>query len=242
MLIVINGWGFGESIWENFFEELYRMIGTKIEKEIVIWNDMNGLDDIEQKIQSIIRVNRHRRIVLIGWSLGSIVALKYLSEVEGAVLISPGVRFSRKENECIGWDEKSIERMKENLIADKMNVLYAFVNKLLARDEKLFYEKLVQVLECDCNKFSIQDLIYGLDCLKNIDFEEYVYKLDSNVLLIHGEKDRIVPLRRCLDMSDTNDEIKKIIVKRAGHIPFYTNREVVTNLVISHIRSLFDDR
>lgn len=242
VLLIVNGWGFGSSIWKGFLECLYEELGFQMDTDFINWSGIESMACFGERLEAKLDYYEGREVVIMGWSLGAIASIPYLNRARSAVLISPTFRFIRKGKEILGWDLDSVEAMRLGFLKDRHSVASSFAGKLVSKRESSYINGVRSCMEEDNVVFSLKDLELGLEFLKAADMEEYVSSVQTSTLLVHGRRDRIVPFGRSNQMKEMNGKMEVFMVDDSGHLPFYTNSEYTALHMADHIRRSFYDR
>ncbi len=132
---------------------------------------------------------------LAGWSTGAILSLGLIPIIKPrmAVLLSATRSFCRKDDFRFGMPETMIRGMKVGLKTNR--------NKTLGQ----FFENCaIQHPFPDTSAYSTRHLIDGLDLLSQLSYSPaQLSNIDIPLLLLHGKKDRIIPLRAGMDLAET---------------------------------------
>lgn len=227
-LIMLPGWGMDKYVWmlmqntlENFFELFY-----------VDWRGICSVSCFKDRVVQLVTTKKMSSFSLLGWSLGSLVALDIMSEyqlqVKYGILIGATSRFTTDgaDGYNAGWPQKIVERMKFQLKRKKEKTLLDFYTAMFSSTEKAsgFDRNFLQLVKKKFYGDEILSLSIGLDYLIQMDFREKLSVIKSPLLLIHGDQDQISPL-------SASEFVYKKVLKEAhfkilpgvGHMPFFTN-------------------
>ena len=147
------------------------------------WNENNTVSYLKDKQGKL----------LIGWSTGAHIILKHLNSIKyfkNVILISPFrffLTFTR-------W--KIIDIMIKNFKYDPTKVIRSFLIKAQAPYKH--------------TKFDKNALLEGLNFLKHSSVKEI--NNTKKLTVIHGKRDRIVPYRESLNITDNH-----ILLEKTGH-------------------------
>jgi len=194
----------------------------------VNWQALEKTEDMLTRAKTILNTVEGK-VLVVGWSLGAMVALELAFEcpekVSRLVLFSPTSSFIKRDSYEYGWDERVLKRMKKQLRRDVDQVLVDFEAAMFSQSEKNNYLKKIQTI---CSRDHEQSLATGLDYLLETDLRENIKIIMQPMLLIHGSEDTICPEEASLYMKQhAAGEVRRIILDGAGHIPFITEEERV---------------
>lgn len=217
-----------------FFKDKYRIILLDLifqgqSDKDPEWRDF---DQHAEDVKCVLEKELIHKAHLIGLSYGSLVAqhfaLLYPTRIDKIVLIST---FAHRTPyfEAIGlsWT-RALEQGGYNLLLDVMlpNVLSEdyFNNPLIPLDVMKEARK-----GANENTSAILKLMKATGERK--DFREELRKIHSPVLIIHGEKDLLIPLHMAREVHANISQSEFVVIKNAGHT---LNLESI-NEVCSHI-------
>ena len=225
-LIILSGWGVNPFVWSTItkeFELQYKVY-------LISWEDVFTSDDFEAKVHSVIEQNHLKRFSLIGWSLGSLVALDlidiYQTRINKIILIAGTSKFVQSADYKIGWNTRILQQMIVKLQNNPMQVLTEFYKQLFSNSEISegyddMYLDTVQNTQESTLPFALKA---GLEYLVHKDLRKKIEQIKIPLLLIHGEDDTIIPLQAAHYLVQQLRCATLITFKNCGHIPFFTNQ------------------
>ena len=158
----------------------------------------NSLDDVEACIKAVLKPS-HRRLVLVGYSMGGRVVSAYAAlrkpQADTLVLWTSAV-MEASELKPFLWDEKG--------------------NSLMAEAERNGYARYFNTF--DNTYINLSDKFY--DGLCKYDVVKYVREYQGNVLLCHGEKDETVlpdVSKRAYDSLTTKEDKELVMIWDRNH-------------------------
>ncbi|MBP7088062.1 MAG: alpha/beta hydrolase [Candidatus Omnitrophica bacterium] len=205
LIVLIPGWASDERIFKPL----------NIKSNYLLTSNFSPFRFIENLIK-LINKNKIKKISLFGWSMGGFLAADFAAKhkdlVEQLILVS--VR--RK------YPKDSLEAIKTKLRINKKAFLYKFYNQCFYRQEemKCFNKELFKDY---CNTFSLDYLIDTLDFLGNSQIETSLLKEIRTVKIIHGEFDRIAPIKEAKGIKEELANAEFTLLKNTGHNPFLNN-------------------
>jgi len=133
--------------------------------------------------------------LIIGWSLGGLRVLEAVAnrtiQPGKMVLISTTARFCASEGYDAGVNQSALRSMMLGLKRNRIATLTAFYKDAVYPEcpDNDAMER--RVLESDI--FPDVSLLQGLRLLDEMDVRQLLTKLTTPTLILHGEKDRIIP-------------------------------------------------
>jgi len=166
----VSGWASDISMWEN---EIYERF-PNFSHRFVDYFDLLPEPDIG------------KAGLIVGWSMGTLVLLKNLHKISNEqklILICPIADFCAKG--C--WSLSAVRTTKQGILQNTEQTLMSF-SALMGNVKKEDREKWVE----NAMRYTPKLLADGLDYLMQNKAD--VSKLGSNVKLIFGEQDEVVPI------------------------------------------------
>ena len=181
-IVLISGWGAGRGAFKNIEEGL----GKVFSFSYLPWEKcVAGGDYAAEFIKKT-----GQKTVIIGWSLGSLIALKTAIEMPGMIsglaLISPTPRMTRDYN-YEGANPRELRAMSARLEKYKTAVLESFASKAFGN-----YSGIEAYME-EAAGFSPDELTAGLGFLEREDLRQGLAAIKTPALIMYGSSDAIIP-------------------------------------------------
>ncbi|WP_096551246.1 alpha/beta fold hydrolase [Ureibacillus thermosphaericus] len=219
-IVFIPGWGMKGEIFASLARSL-RHLG---DVSFIEWGGIESISSFRERAKQAL----HARSVLIGWSLGSLVALEMAHEnpklVSHLVLIGGTSRFVTAAGYDAGWHPRIVERMKKQLQRHPGETINAFLASLLTEEENA---DLSDYFHRDRTK----ELLIGLDYLLTADARLLLPEIHVPMLLIHGERDAICPPDASRHIAAHARAATLALFSNTGHVPFVTKTEECAQLI-----------
>jgi pimeloyl-[acyl-carrier protein] methyl ester esterase len=213
-LILLHGWGFNSELFNELIDQYknqYRI--TKIDLPGHGRSDnVNG--GINEWCDAIIKILPENPM-LLGWSLGGLLAIKIATKItiSQLILVASTPNFVKTNDWPYGIDENNFRQFSDALELNLSKGLKRFVS--LQTQDKTQLKTLNQSID----KFpaSTQALNQGLDILLATDLINEFKQLNIPTKVILGDHDTLVPRH----ISNWYDKAKiKTQVLNTGHLPF----------------------
>lgn len=239
-ILWLSGWSFGDDI----FNRLKKQWMIRMPK----WRHYGAhyFDaDTPERMHATVKETANechqasgRPFLMVGWSLGGLLALSVVEELEadGLVLLGATARFVRSRDEAgLGWPEAYLRQMNLALKRDRTKTESNFRQTLFTpyEIERGFDGKLPAV-----GRWADQAMSAGLELLRREDCRPVLPGITCPVLIIHGQADAVCPFGAAEELHKSLQRSKLLAVEDCGHIPFL-GREAETADVI---RSWWDER
>jgi peroxiredoxin len=207
-IVLIHGWPLNHKMWEYQIQVLvnsgYRVIAYDrrgFGNSSKPWTGYD-YDTLAKDLKDIIESLKLANVILVGFSMGGGEVARYIknygsSSISKAVLVSAVTPFmlNTKDNEAV--DISVFEGMKEGISKDRPDFFKAFGKNFFNYDD-LKSERISQaMLDFTWSLAMNSSLKATLDCVDSFgktDFREDCKSFDIPTLIVHGDKDQIVPM------------------------------------------------
>jgi pimeloyl-[acyl-carrier protein] methyl ester esterase len=219
----ISGWSISTDIWEPYYKKW-----PSANHYALSFDTCEHVEHIlEKAVHAIQQIDG--RVIIVGWSLGAMVALELASQfpeqVSHLFLISGVAEFVNKERNGMGWDKRVLRRMKKLLQIDAYKVIGLFDQKMFSTKEKNagYLDRWNESFRK--NLPSLPSLQAGLDFLEQFSFDDHRNHIQIPVFLLSGAEDEICPTVSTLALAKQLSRSNRTIWKESGHVCFWTQRE-----------------
>ena len=166
----------------------------------------------EESLVAALEDNNLSTISLFGWSMGGFLAYEFavrnISLVDELILV--GIRWKYKKEE--------IKAVEEALKARKKGYLNRFFSDCFCGNN--VNESNKGLLREYCRDMELDYLLNTIDYLSKTEINAELLQQIQKITIIHGEKDRIAPIREAVEIKDAVNNARFILVEESGHIPF----------------------
>ena len=229
-LVLIHGWGMHSGIWKPIIEKFSNQYTLHLvdipgmgKSHIIDPYDLNHLAEaISKELPSSFDI--------LGWSLGSLIALKmsliYPKKIHRMVFVGGTPRFINQTDWSYGVDIKDFNDFANKLFKDYKSTMINFYTLQLmhSKHSKLLIKKLKDMND-EVNAPDVKSLQLSLDILLNNDLRDDINKINHQTLLIVGEKDRLTPKSASEWLESHLKEAQLKVIQGASHIPFLSHAE-----------------
>ena len=237
-LVFLHGWGLNSGVWQPLIDILK-------DKFCITTIDLPGYGlnhqqlPIPYNLQSVaITVTQHlpENCILIGWSLGGLVAQSIANlhpkKVKQLVLICSSPKFS-KSADWPGIESKVLNFFMQQLELDFSKTLERFLaiqamGSVDARQDVKTIKQAVQQYPIP-SKIAVS---VGLDILQNIDLRDQFKTLSIPCHMFFGRLDTLVPDKVADLLQKLNSNITVEVIRDASHAPFISNTEYFAERLI----------
>lgn len=201
-IFLIHGWATDYKIFENL----------KIPYNYILIDSKNPYK-IPDAINSYCKQNHIKTINILGWSMGSFVAIDFIKTYHEIIDVKDLILMSV----CKNYDQKNIKNIRKFLAKNKNLYLANFY-------KKCFFSATAFEFEFDyyLNSLTTDELNIGLDYLEkaSLDMTFLETLKHTNITIINAENDEIINPSTILSKTSKSKNIKIQILKNHGHAFF----------------------
>ncbi len=237
-LVLLHGWGLHSGVWQSILPELEKQFHCYAVDMLGHGESQSGnskqfkLDTMREALHQLISQIESEDIILLGWSLGGVVAMDYLTffpdKIQKLILVTANASFCKKTDWPHALDEAVLENFASQLEQDYKKTVDKFMAlQMFGVDDYRQSLKTLKQSIASRSEPSMQALQNGLAILKTTDLREKLQTLSQPTLMITGEHDRLMPYRAASAMqllfNNSQRAIKNVVIKGAGHAPFISH-------------------
>ena len=227
-LVLIHGWGMNNLVWQSWLADLeksYRVICVELpghgDSEYgEYWKINELLEAMAEQLPSNCSV--------LGWSLGGMVALAYASEypqrINGLVMLASTPKFVQSADWLYAQPKDMFDAFADSLVKKPLVTIKRFLKLQTDGGEpsKEINNFLKNVIK-KSDETSKIGLVSGLDILCHNDFRELLKNLTCPIMMLLGEKDRVVPVEVGNESININPRVEVCVIGGATHVPFLSH-------------------
>jgi pimeloyl-[acyl-carrier protein] methyl ester esterase len=168
--------------------------------------------------------------VWVGWSLGALVtlsaALHFPDSVTKIVLVGATPKFARTADWPYATRSEVLNQFAHDLEHDYIPTLTRFLSlQVSTEDDRAVVRRLREEL-FRYGEPPAAALRAGLRLLMEADHRSAISAIDVPTLIIHGERDQLVPVGAARFVATQVKQARLEIIPRAGHAPFLTHQSL----------------
>ena len=244
-LTAIHGWGFNSAVWDDMGEQLQDQCRftaidlpgfgrcPMLEGEYTLPTLANRLIETTPKSG-----------VLMGWSLGGMVALEmahcYPEQIDGLVMVASSPRFTATQNWPHGVAPEILNVFSETVIEDHKAALLRFLFLQAGRIDlgRATVKKLKPLLF----RYGSPDqkaLEKGLILLRETDSRDILKTIQCPVLFILGERDNLLSPTVVEDLSILCPNCRIAVINGSAHAPFISHPLEFFQVLMSFLQDVY---
>jgi len=185
----------------------------------------------------LIRQCPERPIIMIGWSLGGMLALqlalRYSIRITSLVLVSTTPCFCRKKGWEHGCRESVFGNFEQGVAVHSHKTMSRFFALMFHDDElsRSTYNRLARAAVDRFHPPTQGALAAGLEILSNLDLRAELHKLHLPCLVLHGECDTVVPIAAGRALAAGIADARFLGLPDCGHAPFLTQANLFNQIL-----------
>lgn len=234
-LALIHGWGLGSSVWQPLLESLSASCRVHLVDLPGYGHAAGNPGDFAQAALNLIEA-LPETVTLCGWSLGALLAMRAAllapQRVAGLVLVGATPCFAQRAD----WREAQAPALLDSFSASveqqPAQTLQRFVALLSQGDRHA--RPITRALLASLRAQPMADahsLQRGLGWLREVDLRSLLPSLGTRSLLIHGDRDSLIPCKVSSFLSQTLPNARLEVFAGAAHAPFLSDPDRFANLV-----------
>ena len=235
-IVFIHGVGLNHKIWEpqiNVFENTflaYDILGhgkTPLDKENL------SFDDFSNQLINLIDELNIRRIHLVGFSIGSLIARnfasKYSDRLESLILLCSIFRRTEKQQQIV---KDRFELAKKSKSLSKQALKRWFTDKYLEKNPDT-YDKISSILEQN----SMENFLKIYELFVNHKDDEQFEKIKTKTLIMTGEGDIGSTPEMSINLSKVINNSNVKIISKGKHLCSIECADDVNMAIKKHIQN-----
>ena len=228
--VLLHGWGFHAAVWEDLVAGLDRetLLVDLPGHGTAAARSLTTLDALADEVAASIPAGA----LVVGWSMGGLVAQRlarrHPDRVHAMALIASTPCFVARPDWSHGVPASTLEAFASDLRADANATLTRFVNLNAAGGHggrEAARAAMRRLREQPAPPQAA--LAAGLELLRTTDLRDEVPALSLPAVVVHGTRDRIVPVEAGRWLARTLPQARLVELPAAAHMPFVSHRRAV---------------
>ena len=242
-LVLLHGWGVNSGVWQFVRERLESQFR-------VSYIDLPGFGlnagckpetyDVA-RIADIVSEHLPPRCILLGWSLGGLIAQKIAAKnstvIRKLILLACSPKFVG-DSEWPGIDLKVLAFFEQQLSQDFSKTLARFlaIQAMGSATAKADVKHIKKAIELFPNP-SLEALKGGLKILAESDFRTQLSDLQIPTHWMFGKMDSLVPVEVSKQLADIQPQASYNIFAKASHAPFISHPNEFVDELLDNLNS-----
>ncbi len=225
-LLFLHGWAQSQQIW-------CRQRAAFPDAQALNLPGHGGAPDVaaDAWAETVARQLPDEPCVLVGWSLGGMLALdiarRWPDRIAALALVATTPRFRRAPDWPPGCEDDLFAGFEAAVADESMRLLSRFFSLMLHGDalERRARNELARAAVDRRRPASPAGLSAGLELLAEIDLREALPGISAPAVIMHGEQDAIVPFAAGRQLAGAMPQARIEHFADCGHAPFLTRPE-----------------
>lgn len=234
-LAMLHGWGMNSAVWAH----LAKTLSKHFTVHLVDLPGMGQSQPVEPydlgSVSATIAEQLPDNTIIIGWSMGGLIAMHIAitqpEVVKKLVLVGATPCFvnvkglSRRSHWHAGVEQSVFDGFAENVEADYQKAMLNFLGLQCvgSADAKQLLRRLKTQFAAQPTP-TMPVLQSGLDILMRADLRKEVANITQPTMIIHGDKDRLVPLQAGNWLAQALPNAQLCVINGAAHAPFLSHQ------------------
>ncbi|RPE01436.1 pimeloyl-[acyl-carrier protein] methyl ester esterase [Candidatus Pantoea deserta] len=226
-LVLLHGWGLNAEVWQSIVPRLsphFRL--HLIDLPGYGRSQQAGARSLAQMAQQLLP-HLPPRALLLGWSLGGLVAtelaLRAPQQIAGLISVASSPCFTASEN-WPGIKPDTLETFRAQLNSDFQRTVERFLAlQTLGTDSARQDARRLKEVVLAQPMPPVEVLDGGLAILRDVDLRDRLPQLALPFLRLYGALDGLVPRRIAAQLDDALPASSSIIMEKAAHAPFISH-------------------
>jgi len=236
-IVFLHGWGQSRQVWhaqmEHFPEALFPNLPGH-----------GGAAEQDDWIEATARQLPGSPAIIVGWSLGGIIAMRmamqHPEKVAALVLVSTTPAFCNREGWEHGCENELFDAFEIGVRSNSTKTMGRFFALMLHGDEisRGEYNRIAKAAIDKSAPPSTATLEKGLNYLATEDLRTALHQLQQPVLVLHGKDDAIIPVSAGLFLAETLPHAEAHLFEACGHAPFLTQADLFNETLETWCRNI----
>jgi len=223
-LVFLHGWAQSRQIWQRQQQAFPGATFFKLPGH-------GGAADSDDWITSIASQLPESPSIIVGWSLGGMIAmqlaLNYPEKVAALVLVSSTPDFCSRQGWDHGCSNDLFNAFRSGIESNTVKTMNRFFALMFQGDEisRQEYNEIAHSAIDKVNQPSEAGLKKGLEYLESLDLRQQLNRIAQPTLVMHGDGDAIIPVGAGLHLAESMVNSCWHLFEQCGHAPFLTQSE-----------------
>lgn len=240
-LVFIHGWGANKRLWQDWAEAAFpqrQLVFVELPghgEQIPLAIDTD--EDVEAAWLATVVAQLPPQAVLVGWSLGGLmaqaIALRYPERVSALILLASSPCFVQRADWLPALEKGLFARYLSEVLTHTQTLLKSFLSLQSLGDAKprQLMKNLLPLLSMVGQTGGVTSLRQGLFLLEQLDFRAQLKQLQQPTLWLLADQDAIVPMQLADELVALQPQARIYVIQQSSHLPFMSQPEQTAQLI-----------
>ncbi len=232
-LVCLHGWGMHSGIFLPLAQHLndryeINLIDLPGHGHTQVSTDLSDLSAVVAVLKTTLEQTISDKVILLASSMGGLIAQQFAIDhpqlVAKLVLVSSTACFANKPDWSFGMPAEVLAQFADQLETDYQTTLDRFMalQFMGSNDQKTQLRQIRELMfmKPEPDKNSLRQ---GLALLASTDLRKKIKDIHCPVLLLSGERDKLVPTTAIRYLAEQLPQAKAVLFKGCGHAPFISH-------------------
>lgn len=228
-VVLLHGWGMNADVWEDVSAELedsFQVIAVDLPGHGRSKGDLEdySLKNIARQVIEVIP----EQAIIVGWSLGGLVAmqmaLEYAQRIKKLVLVASSPQFIKDESWPDGMDAEVLDSFAGDMQEDYQNTIKRFISiQTMGSDNPREEQRLLRDRVFRYGHPDLSALKGGLKILHETNLRSRMSEIHCPTLIVAGEHDSLFRRKAAEKTQQLISHSQLDVIKGSGHAPFLSH-------------------
>lgn len=234
-LVLLHGWGSDSRVWEAVIPRLQQHFDVQT-LDLPGFGESPACSTWQQALDGLVRT-LPGRVILAGWSLGGMLAVRYAAthpqRVERLITVATNACFATAESWDAAMDRDTFRAFRQQFADGPERALRQFIG-LQARGDASERQVMRWLREQQPEPGA--GWLAALDWLGEIDNRDHLARLPVRSLHLLGEEDQLVPAVVAPKLEALVPGSQVRVLPGAGHAPQVSRPDDMVEIVVDYLR------
>lgn len=239
-MVLLHGWGLNSGV----FDHLLPLLSQQYSVHLI---DLPGFGDNSDMplgplsdVARLIAANIPDESIVIGWSLGGLIAqqlaLQHPAAVSRLVTIASTPHFMQDDEGWLGIAPNVLGMFEQQLAHDYKKTIQRFLaiqamGSLSAKQDIHAIKHAIAAYPDPCEA----SLLTGLQLLQDVDLREQISAITQPTLRLYGRLDALIPHQVVPVIAELQPKAQHVVMEHVSHAPFISDKAATCAHILSFL-------
>ena len=241
-LVLLHGWGLNAEVWQSIVPRLSAQFRLHL-VDLPGYGRSQGFSalTLDEMVQQLLPLLPPRAVVL-GWSLGGLVATQLAltapERLRALITVASSPCFTANE-EWPGIKPETLQGFQQQLTHNFQRTVERFLAlQTLGSESARADARQLKEIVLSQPMPAVEVLEGGLEILHHVDLRSALPEINVPFLRLYGALDGLVPRRIAQPLDDALPASPSIVMEKASHAPFISHPDAFVQHILCFIKDL----